>query len=81
MADPVGTDGPGEPAVRIELAATDHPMEAHKVDSKAIFYLGKSDDAKEGVSSFLEKRPPTYPGKVSTDMPPHYPWWPERKFR
>jgi enoyl-CoA hydratase/carnithine racemase len=63
------------------LPATDHPMEAHKVDSKAIFYMGASPDAKEGVASFLEKRAPSYPGRVSKDMPPHFPWWPERKFR
>jgi enoyl-CoA hydratase/carnithine racemase len=46
-----------------------HPMEAHKVDSRAIWSRGASGDAKEGVSSFLEKRTATYPDRVSTDVP------------
>ena len=62
-------------------AAADHPMEAHRVDSKGIFYMGKAADAREGVASFLEKRPAVFPGKVSTDMPPHFPWWKEREFQ
>ncbi|MEQ1688784.1 MAG: crotonase/enoyl-CoA hydratase family protein [Sphingopyxis sp.] len=52
-----------------------HPMEAHKVDSRAIYRLSKGVDAKEGVQSFLEKRPPVFPGRVSADMPDFYPWW------
>ncbi len=54
-----------------------HPMDAHKVDSRAIYRLSKGVDAKEGVQSFLEKRPPAFPGKVSADMPDFYPWWEE----
>lgn len=46
-----------------------HPMEAHRVDSRAIWSRGSSADAKEGVSSFLEKRAAAYPDKVSTDVP------------
>lgn len=61
-------------------AATDHPMEAHKVDSKAIYTLSRGKDAKEGIASFLEKRPPDYPGTVSEDMPGFYPWWEDRDF-
>lgn len=62
------------------MLGADHPMEAHKIDSRAIFFRGKQADAKEGVMSFLEKRTPTYPDKVSKDMPAFYPWWKERKF-
>jgi enoyl-CoA hydratase/carnithine racemase len=58
-----------------------HPMAAHEVDSPGIAYLGKSADAREGVMSFLEKRPPAFTDSVSGDMPPFYPWWEERGFR
>ena len=58
-----------------------HPMAAHEVDSPAIAYLGKSDDAREGVMSFLEKRPAAFTDTVSEDMPPFYPFWEERGFR
>jgi len=58
-----------------------HPMAAHEVDSPGIAYLGKSADAREGVTSFLEKRPPAFTDTVSGDMPPFYPWWEERTFR
>ena len=58
----------------------DHPMEGHKLDSRGIYYLGKSAEAKEGVESFLEKRPARFPGKVSKDMPEFFPWWEEREF-
>ena len=62
-------------------AAQDHPMAAHRIDSRAIYRLSKSADAVEGVQSFLEKRPPTFPGKVSADMPDFYPWWEEPEYR
>ena len=58
----------------------DHPMEAHKIDSRGIYHRGKSPDSKEGVESFLEKRPAVFPDKVSADMPPYFPWWDEREF-
>lgn len=54
-----------------------HPMEAHRVDSRAIFSRGASADAKEGVVSFLEKRPAHFTNTVSADMPPWFPWWQE----
>ena len=63
-----------------KMLGADHPMEAHKVDSRIIYELGKGDYAKEGVNSFLEKRSPNFPNKVSKDMPEHYPWWEEKKF-
>ncbi|RJG13987.1 enoyl-CoA hydratase [Pseudomonas cavernicola] len=51
-----------------------HPLEAHKVDSLAMFYTSLSS-GKEGVQSFLEKRPARYTEKASSDMPAFYPWW------
>lgn len=55
-------------------ASLPHPQSAHEVDSLAIFYASQSS-GKEGVSAFLEKRPPEFVDKASTDMPPFYPWW------
>ena len=62
------------------MAGAAHPMQAHRVDSRAIQSRGQAADAREGVSSFLEKRSPTYPNKVSSDMPAFYPWWDEPAF-
>jgi enoyl-CoA hydratase/carnithine racemase len=59
------------------LPPGEHPMVAHRIDSRAIYTLGKMGDAKEGVQSFLEKRPPAFPLTVSGDMPDFYPWWVE----
>ena len=56
-------------------SAQDHPIEAHKVDSLAIYYQSL-EDGKEGVASFLEKRDPAFKQKAS-DMPKFYPWWDE----
>jgi enoyl-CoA hydratase/carnithine racemase len=63
------------------MLGADHPMEAHRVDSKAIFERGRSADAIEGVTAFLQKRPAAFPMRASTDMPAFYPWWPERPFK
>ena len=62
------------------MAGQPHPMMAHRIDSRAIQSRGQSADAREGVSSFLDKRTPVYPNKVSTDMPDFFPWWDEPDF-
>jgi enoyl-CoA hydratase/carnithine racemase len=63
------------------LSAEDHPMDAHRIDSRAIYRRSRSGDAKEGISSFLEKRTPAYPDKVSTDLPDFFPWWDEPAYK
>jgi enoyl-CoA hydratase/carnithine racemase len=63
------------------MLGADHPMQAHRIDSRGLFHLGRSPDVVEGVSAFLEKRPAVFPGRVSTDLPPFYPWWEDPPFR
>ena len=58
-----------------------HPMEAHRIDSRAIAERGQTKDAAEGITSFLEKRQPLYPDRVSQDMPNFFPWWEEPTFK
>jgi len=53
------------------------PMEAHRIDSRGVLARGRSGDAIEGVTAFLQKRPAQFPGRVSTDMPDFFPWWDE----
>jgi enoyl-CoA hydratase/carnithine racemase len=55
-------------------SAQPDPMAAHKVDSLAIYYASIGS-GKEGVQSFLDKRPAQFDDKASTDMPDFYPWW------
>ena len=62
------------------MAGAEHPMQAHRVDSRGIQSRGKSADAREGVGAFLAKRPAVFPDKVSADMPPFFPWWQEPAF-
>ena len=62
------------------MLGADHPMEAHKVDSRAIYGIGRLPDAKEGVVSFLEKRPAQFSNSPARDIPDFYPWWDEREF-
>lgn len=58
-----------------------HPMEAHRVDSRGILARGRSADVAEGVTSFLEKRPAVFPDKISADMPDYFPWWQEPQYK
>jgi len=62
------------------MLGADHPMEAHKLDSRGMTYMGAREDAAEGIASFLEKRAADYKMKPSKDMPAFYPWWPDRPF-
>jgi enoyl-CoA hydratase/carnithine racemase len=55
------------------LLGAAHPMEAHRIDSRAMFHRGRSADVKEGILSFLEKRPARFTGTVSADLP-QLPW-------
>ena len=52
-----------------------HPMEAHRIDSRGILSRGRSRDVAEGVTSFLEKRPAAFPDTISADLPDFFPWW------
>lgn len=61
------------------LGAAD-PMDAHRVDSRAIAARGRSADVKEGIASFKEKRPADFPDRVSRDMPGFFPWWEEAEW-
>ncbi|MGO4332968.1 crotonase/enoyl-CoA hydratase family protein [Cupriavidus sp. M-11] len=62
------------------MAGASHPMEAHRLDSRAIQSRGQSADVKEGVDAFLEKRPANFPERVSQDMPDFYDWGNEPPF-
>jgi len=57
-----------------------NPMEASRIESRGMYVRARDKDAKEGVMSFLEKRRPDFPDKVSTDMPDFYPWWEEPEY-
>lgn len=58
----------------------DHPMYMHRVDSRAVQFTGAQPDAREGVASFLEKRPAAFSGSVSAGLPDMFPDWDEPTF-
>ena len=62
------------------MLAAPHPMDAHRIDSKAMFHRGRSADVKEGIASFLEKRPPRFTDTVSGHLP-DLPWGEEPTYR
>ncbi len=59
-------------------SAEPQPWGLLNLDTAINLHLGAGPDVCEGVAAFLDKRAPAFPGQVSTDMPPQYPWWPQR---
>ncbi len=62
------------------MLGADHPMEAHKIDSRLMVQTGAGPDAREGIAAFLEKRAARFQGRVSADLPSTFPWWQPRKY-
>jgi enoyl-CoA hydratase/carnithine racemase len=62
------------------MLGAEHPMQAHRIDSRAIFARGRSADVREGVKSFLEKRPAHFTDRVTSAMPEWFPWWQDAKY-
>jgi len=63
------------------MLGASHPMEAHRADSRAMFARGQSEDAREGIAAFLEKRAAEFPDRVSAGLPDFLPEWQEPQFR
>jgi enoyl-CoA hydratase/carnithine racemase len=62
------------------MLGAEHPMIAHRADSRGMLARGQSADAVEGVTAFLEKRPASFPDRVSAGLPDVMPWWQEPDF-
>jgi enoyl-CoA hydratase/carnithine racemase len=63
------------------MLGAEHPMLAHRADSRGMFYRGQSADAAEGITSFLEKRPARFPDRVSDGLPDIMPGWAAPEFQ
>jgi enoyl-CoA hydratase/carnithine racemase len=57
-----------------------HPMSANRLESQALLALGGTADVREGIASFKEKRPPSFPSTVPADLPTFYPWFHDEPF-
>ncbi len=64
-----------------QMMCARHPMEAHRIESRALGHMFASEDLMEGINSFLEKRPAEFKMKPGTDMPDFYPWWTPPPFK
>jgi enoyl-CoA hydratase/carnithine racemase len=62
------------------MLGADHPMAAHRADSRGMLARGRSDDAREGIAAFLEKRPAEFPDRVSAGLPDVFPGREEPEF-
>lgn len=62
------------------LLGSDHPMDAHRIDSRVNYWLGQSPDVAEGIEAFLAKRAPRFGMRLPADAPPGYPWWTDPEF-
>ncbi len=58
-----------------KMLTSPNPRDAHEIESQGMEYMGRSADAREGILSFLEKRPARFTMRSSQDLPPFYPWW------
>jgi enoyl-CoA hydratase/carnithine racemase len=72
---------PAAHAIAREIVDNTAPVSVALIDSRGVYARGQTIDAREGVMSFLEKRPPAYANKVSTDMPDFFPWWEDVPFK
>jgi enoyl-CoA hydratase/carnithine racemase len=62
------------------MLGAEHPMLAHRADSRGMLYRGQSADAAEGVTSFLQKRPARFTDRVSDGLPDILPGWTAPEF-
>jgi enoyl-CoA hydratase/carnithine racemase len=62
------------------MLGAEHPMVAHRADSRGMLSRGQSADAAEGITAFLEKRAAHFPDRVSEGLPEIFPDWSEPEF-